>query len=421
MSNILFISPTGTLDNGAEISILNLMRTLKNVGHEIYVVAPQGYSKSMEYKKELSQSGIKLYLISALKWWWHDAPMGGFGSVNQQSISIQKVNYKIVDLIKKNKIDLVITNTVNMPQGAVAAAISQIPHVWLIHEFPEGEFSYYASKIPFIEQNSDEIFAVQGELNKKIQTLISSKKIGQFIPYSNVKSSELKKGQNTRIVSIGRITKRKNQLELIKAFSKIDRNNMELVLIGGWDEPYKQECDFFIKKNHVRNVVFVGNVSDPWECVSDKDICVLPSTMETFGLVYIEALLKGVPVIVSDNLGFKSVYNMYETGKMYSLGNEKELLANIFSYMDRFDEVKKIFISRSDYISKKYTLENSYCELIELLNLGVGYKEKDILALNTLLTIECNETKVSKLIENIKFLEIKVWNKVKKLINKRNI
>ena len=38
--NILFISPTGTLDNGAEISITNLMNYLVSRGHNVYNVFP---------------------------------------------------------------------------------------------------------------------------------------------------------------------------------------------------------------------------------------------------------------------------------------------------------------------------------------------------------------------------------------------
>jgi len=37
---ILFISPTGTLDNGAEISIVNLMEYLVETGHQVINAIP---------------------------------------------------------------------------------------------------------------------------------------------------------------------------------------------------------------------------------------------------------------------------------------------------------------------------------------------------------------------------------------------
>lgn len=40
MKKILFVSPTGTLDNGAEISIFYLMTTLVQRGNKVINVAP---------------------------------------------------------------------------------------------------------------------------------------------------------------------------------------------------------------------------------------------------------------------------------------------------------------------------------------------------------------------------------------------
>ena len=44
--NVLFISPTGTLDNGAEISILNLMKYLSDEGLNVYNVFPLNENES---------------------------------------------------------------------------------------------------------------------------------------------------------------------------------------------------------------------------------------------------------------------------------------------------------------------------------------------------------------------------------------
>lgn len=42
--------------------------------------------------------------------------------------------------------DLVISNTVNVFQGALAAAFEDVKHFWLIHEFPGGEFGLLQRK-----------------------------------------------------------------------------------------------------------------------------------------------------------------------------------------------------------------------------------------------------------------------------------
>ena len=57
---ILFISPTGTLDNGAEISIVNLMKFLVEKGYRVLNVFPDYKVPSQEeYQAELQKAGLK--------------------------------------------------------------------------------------------------------------------------------------------------------------------------------------------------------------------------------------------------------------------------------------------------------------------------------------------------------------------------
>lgn len=64
---ILFISPTGTLDNGAEISIVNLMKFLVEKGYRVLNVFPDYKVPSQEeYQAELQKAGIVTYGLSAV-------------------------------------------------------------------------------------------------------------------------------------------------------------------------------------------------------------------------------------------------------------------------------------------------------------------------------------------------------------------
>ena len=160
---ILFISPTGTLDNGAEISIVNLMKFLVKKGYRVLNVFPDYKVPSQEdYQVELQKAGIITYGLSAVKWWWEEAPGGSPGNHFLRVKSYNKNVKDIRNIIVENTVDLVISNTVNVFQGALAATFENVKHFWLIHEFPEGEFGYYKEKLDFIDKFSDEIFAVTG-------------------------------------------------------------------------------------------------------------------------------------------------------------------------------------------------------------------------------------------------------------------
>ncbi|GCF93924.1 glycosyl transferase [Enterococcus florum] len=362
---ILFISPTGTFDNGAEISIFYLMKHLVQQEYEVYNVAPQANAGiQTEYYNKYMEAGIKVDFIPILKWWWEDAPGGLPGTKEDRNAYYRENILKIRQLIQREKIDYVVTNTVNMFQGAVAASSESIPHFWLIHEFPTGEFGYYREKIDFIDDFSDQIFAVTGNLQIELQKLFPKREIMGFASFTEIRSVNQKIGKKTRIVSIGRLTQRKNQLELIKAYQQLGQTDVELVFIGAWDDEYKKKCTEYIKTHQIKNVHFKGNKEDPWKEVTDQDICVYTSSMETFGLVYVEALLNGVPVIISDNPGYMSAYNMFHLGKIYQLGNEIQLARLIRESITNFSNEKSNAVKMIDSVREIYQVPVVYRDIL---------------------------------------------------------
>lgn len=210
---ILFISPTGTLDNGAEISIVNLMKFLVDEGYRVLNVFPDYKVPSQEeYRTALQNAGIETYGLTAVKWWWEEAPGGSPGNHFMRVTSYNKNIKDIRNIIVDNKVDLVISNTVNVFQGALAAAFENVKHFWLIHEFPEGEFGYYKGKLDFIDKFSDDIFAVTGALTEDLEKYFPNRKIYSFAPYTQMDpKEEIKTDSNfhNRIISVGRLTQRK--------------------------------------------------------------------------------------------------------------------------------------------------------------------------------------------------------------------
>lgn len=396
MTRLLFVSPTGTLDNGAEISIINLMKLLVKQGHTVVNVVP-GYSKSLtKYEEECLENNIELHYIPSIKWWWEDAPGELFGTDVERATSYRQAANDISRIIQENSIDLVLTNTVNVFVGAIAAACMDVPHYWLIHEFPREEFAYYGSKIEFIEQNSDAIFSVGGELQQELQKLFKQTDVQSFLPYSELERSDLQKGRTYRIVNVGRLTPRKNQLELIKAFHLLNDSSVELVFIGGADERYKKECLSYISDNHVTNISFLGHLDNPWSAITDKDICVFPSAMETFGLVYVEAVLNGIPTILSDNLGHKTAFELLKVGDMYESGNINQLATIIKETLDQFSIKKNHALTTIQQAEETYKIETLYEGLIKQIETNIRYSPKSIRHIKQLLLLNEQKSKLAK-------------------------
>lgn len=404
MKNILFISPTGTLDNGAEISITNLMGYLvKEKGYNIYNVYPiSTHPSQANYIEKLLELGVNSIPLQTAEWWWMDAPEPSLFDNTTKLASYRDNLYQIRKVIREFDIELVITNTVNTFYGSLAAACEGIAHYWLIHEFPTAEFEYYKNKLPFIIENSDKIFAVRGKLAEELNLLTSdfSAKIGTFIPYSEIKHHPIDLGKNEeiRLISVGKINENKNQLEIIKAYSQLNISN-PLIFIGGWDEEYKKKCDDFIEKNNLKSVIFIGHKEHPWEFVSENDIAVFSSKMETFGLVYVEAVLNGVPTIISDNPGFVTAHDFLNVGRVYSLGNEDELVDSIHQVMVNFDIEKSYLLNYQQELKNQFTLQECFKDIIDSIEQFEFSIPKSIDALDDLLGQFPEESEIIQLLD----------------------
>lgn len=415
LKNILFISPTGTLDNGAEISISNLMMELKRKGYKILNIAPGNKEANRQYYDFFLNKEIETKFVSPIKWWWEDAPGTLFGTDEERANSYRETILEITKIINEFEIDLVISNTVNVYMGALAAACESIPHFWLIHEFPKNEFAYYKNKIDFVQNFSNEIFAVAGELSSELQQMMN-KKIKSFVPYTKVEKTEIAKGNYSRIVSVGRINERKNQLELIKASLNFLDKGTELVLIGDWDDEYKAECDAYIKSNKIKNVIFTGYRENPWKEVTSRDICVFPSKNETFGLVYVEAILNGIPTIISNNLGHMSAYKIFKAGDFYNSGDIVQLKNKIQQTLTNQEELSRKLIAKKDDLHALYQPKTCYEDIIKTINTNNEYSPNSIRHIKNLLMYNTKRSKLAILEYRIRLFLSKANYRIKYMI-----
>ena len=357
---ILFVSPVGAMFSGAEVSIVNLMKLLVQQGHEVYNAIPDNAPHiDKDYLRHMDTTGIKLFQLKTNQWWWPESKTLNISELEIQA-SQQKSIEEVREIIQNEQIELVISNTVNVFQGAFAAACEKVRHFYIIHEFPFGEFGYYKELIPLIDDLSDKIFVVEGELYQTLTNYFTTDKLIPFIPYTEVQERPLKSSTVSRFVSIGGINERKNQLELLASYNHLNRKDIELVFIGGWDEQYKKLMDDYIQTHHLDRVTFVGFHSDPWSLVTDKDILVLPAKLETFSLVFVESVLNGVPAIISDNLGHLSSSKFLESGNLYPLGDRDLLSQQMATVIENFDSYKEKQLLDQELARKKYNLETIY-------------------------------------------------------------
>ena len=108
-------------------------------------------------------------------------------------------------------------------------------------------------------------------------------------------------------IYVGRLAAEKNLLTLLSAFRKCaaipENRAWELHLVG--EGPMREELEGYASSNQLKGVRFIGGI--PWHEVpaylARADVLVLPSLSEPWGLVVNEAMVCGMPVVVSSNCG----------------------------------------------------------------------------------------------------------------------
>ena len=105
--------------------------------------------------------------------------------------------------------------------------------------------------------------------------------------------NNLKKGQ---IVYLGNLLPHKNPLQLVKSLQFLD--NTELIMIGSGKE--ESDISQYISENNLNDKVRIENNltdSEVSDFLEKADVFCMPSEYEAFGLVYLEALDHGLPIV----------------------------------------------------------------------------------------------------------------------------
>lgn len=183
------------------------------------------------------------------------------------------------------------------------------------------KFHIYFHKIAFFL--TDLVVALEKNAKKELVDywLVSNFKIfivPLFIDFNEIKilsksklNSQEKEifSKNKVIINIGRLHSQKNQALLIRAFYLVRKKfkNVVLLIIGTGEE--KNALRKLIKKLKLQDYVFiVENEINPFKYLALSDVFVLSSRFEGFGIVLLEALCSGLPIVSTDcSYGIRSI------------------------------------------------------------------------------------------------------------------
>ena len=151
-------------------------------------------------------------------------------------------------------------------------------------------------------------------------------KKGEVIPNPISVSCYASNQKKKKIVTVGRLTKQKNQSLLIRAFANIQKDfpDYELYIYG--DGEQKENLIALSESLNIGNKVhFEGNILNVHEKIADAELFVLSSDYEGLSNALLEALMMGIPCISTDCAGADEFINNDENGLLVQVGNECDL------------------------------------------------------------------------------------------------
>lgn len=180
--------------------------------------------------------------------------------------------------------------------------------------------------------------------------------------FSDVKSNL---SDPVRLINVGNFIPKKNQQFLLEVQQRLNRDkiNAELIFIG--EGTTFQELKERSKTLGIENVKFLGKQDNIADLLKEATIYVHSALYEPFGLVILEAMAAGLPVVSLDGEGNRDVISDGENGFLVAQGDIETFVHRINELIENKELYNRIARSGQES-AKKYDIRNYTDQLIQI-------------------------------------------------------
>ena len=335
---IALVSPYDfTWPGGVTAHVAQLARALGRSGHEVQVLAPHSPSRDFQDSDLLVPFGRSVPLPSGgstarvtLSWWLYP---------------------KIRALLKKEQFDIIHLHEPMVPILPLCVLeFSKSVNVGTFHASYSRQHLYRAFQ-PIIKRWQKRLhgsIAVSPAARRYVNNTFPGEYeiIPNGIDYkhfsANVAPLPQYQDGKLNILFVGRLEKRKGLRYLLEAYSKLkwEMPNTRLIVVGPGNPD--KESYRILSSHGLRDVEFAGRVSydELPRYYATADIFCSPATGgESFGIVLLEAMSAGKPVVASDIEGFRGIMSDGEQGLLVPK-KDTGALANALGRLARDPELR---------------------------------------------------------------------------------
>ena len=369
ISHALFFSHSVSL-GGAERSLLELVQELSSQYQTLctVIVPAEG-----DLEKELQKAGA-LTKVAPLGWWC-DLEKNKTDEVKANLTYTGHWWGENIVLLRDLNPDVILTNTLVTPWGAICALILGKPHIWMVNEFGALDhgllfFLGFENSLDFICKSSTRIItrskAIQKELFPnmtfpQVETIYWNIALPQKEPKTNNYSS-FNNSEAFHLILSGSITKAKGQEDAIRAVIELilhRQRQVELLMPGYNTEPaYKARMEELINSagigSHARILPFEQNLIP---LIKQADAVLVCSRMEGLGRTCIESMLMKKPVIGTNSGGILELIEDGNTGLLYPPGDYLKLADQIEKLMNDAELRERLAVQGQRFALETFSVE----------------------------------------------------------------
>ncbi|MEE8167949.1 MAG: glycosyltransferase [Candidatus Hydrothermarchaeales archaeon] len=259
-----------------------------------------------------------------------------------------------------------------VPQGLLGVILKKIkgkPLIVTVHGSDITVLGRNSLARPFVRftlKSADAVIAVsnflKGETSKlgvaeeKIQVVYNGLPVGKEVQKESLNI------EGTIIAYIGSLVPQKGVDVLLQAFENVKREIPEakLVIVGEGRE--EKKLLRLARKIGLLDVYFLGQRDDLNSVLEGSSLLVLPSREEGFGMILLEAMHMGVPVVASRTGGIPEVVGHGKNGLLVERENPEALAKEIISVL-KDDALKERLIVNGRKTAERFSWESASNEV----------------------------------------------------------
>ena len=339
---VLYINHTGQV-SGAERVLLDMLKGLDRRYYEPFVACPADGRLTRAITAE-DVPCVEIPQVQARFGWRLSQLWQAARTMSQAVVAVRRtVSYLKPDIVHAN------TLRAGIVVSLATAGMSR-PSIWHVHDtLPRHPFSSAIRVLAFLSRRtqivtvSDAVAkAFRGRLpfGRKVNTIYNGTDLTQFPLKAHgdrAFRSTIGVPDNAFLVcAVGQICARKGLVELVRAFQGIHQlaPTMHLVIAG--KVVFEHEQEYFETLRHVAatpelrdRVHLIGEIRNTSALLRAADLLVLNSLDEPFGLVLIEAMSSGTPVLTTRTGGIPEIVEDARTGWLVEPGDTAGLAGRL--------------------------------------------------------------------------------------------